>query len=354
MAEPIQTLVGGASGRDVEQHWNLVCSDGTTLFRGSRIRAVFSIPADPGSTKNAQIINRAAIPVPDGRFNVAFAYHKDTMTEPYYGPMWLHMQMLVDVLLQPQFPPQPPCTWYISYFNRFSSSGSYGDPGYVANRQKFVQLLNDLADPGTRNFYFHGHGHADFLTDQKQDRLTPGATTLERTEVAAALGNSADPISGVVAAHPYRFVFLNACETARDVGWARAFGIFPSVWWEGDATSIEQAGYRGPQAFVGWAKKVAGPDFADEWDDTYPSMPYKGYGTMIEEFYAAWMSGVPLIQCVARASDSKEYAWPLPVPANRVRYTGPASPGGPPVNQTGPLIIFGNSGITRCGVAPGY
>jgi prepilin-type N-terminal cleavage/methylation domain-containing protein len=104
------------------------------------------------------------------------------------------------------------------------------------------------------------------------------------------------------------------------------------------------------QAFVGWPKGVAGPDQASEWNDLpYPSSPRKGYGSMIEEFYARWMTEQPLLDCIAQATDPIEYKWPLPVPSNDNIYTKPGYPKG---YFTAPIAIVGNERITRSGVAP--
>jgi hypothetical protein len=132
-------------------------------------------------------------------------------------------------------------------------------------------------------------------------------------EVAAALGNTIDPRQGLSVSHPYRFVFINGCGTATaEVKlWQHAFGFL-------DIEDAPQAvpDLRGAQAYVGRERGVAGPDQASEWDDKpYGSPePRKGYGSMLEEFYAAWMNGMPLAGCLAQASDQKKYAWPLPIP----------------------------------------
>ncbi len=337
---PIKTITSGStSDGTIQENWDLIEDDETTVFSGEKILVAFNVSLldKPASGRNVQAVNKGTVVVPDGRFDVAFMWHDYALAQPHYGAMWIHMQLTVDTLIAPYF-------GYDNYQSYFNDYGLTPKPGYVQTRQNALSLLNDLANSagtGTRNFYFMGHGSPLALSDGLPG---PSNAYLRSSEVAASLGNSFDPVDGIKTTHPYRFVFINGCVSALTKHWVRAFGIFP--WDDGP---IQQLTYRGPQAFVGWRKPVAGPDQASEWNDLpFPASPRKGYGSMIQEFYARWMTERPLIECLERATDPTEYVWPLPVPSNKKRYTKT----GDPTDYTGQIWVVGNEWITRSGVAP--
>jgi len=231
-------------------------------------------------------------------------------------------------------------------------------PGYIPDRPSALNLLADLKknngpnDGGVvvENFYCFSHGSVLGLADGKDTLVA----YLYSTEVALGLGNYYVPRTGIQLAHPYRFVFLDGCETATSVLWPQAFGI-PARITVTDLTSAPSVYFDHPQAFVGWRTKVP---FAQgqEWDD---------YGKTLELFFENWMLGYPLAQCIYVASDrnsldpvtGQKLKRPLPVEKNRDLW---ANIGGIPQRidylplSYGILKVFGYVGITANGYDPNY
>lgn len=84
------------------------------------------------------------------------------------------------------------------------------------------------------------------------------------------------------APHPYRFVFLDGCETATG-DWPRPFGIEPSAQQLSYYTDTNRVPYTRPSAFVGWKEMIAYSPVlhtpAGEWGD------YQTYC----DFRSSWM-----------------------------------------------------------------
>src|SRR5690606_37643544 len=152
------------------------------------------------------------------------------------------------------------------------------------------------------NFYFYGHGSPNNIGDGHPMGGT--SAYLLAWEVATALGNVRSVRGGIAASHPYRFVFLDACETAATKDWQRAFGFFYPPF----STSHVWNGDRPPRAFLGWQKPKTG------LGNVYTTaLTAQDFGTTLNVFYAAWMSGFTLDYCIRLAS-SKSLALPLAVP----------------------------------------
>jgi hypothetical protein len=107
-------------------------------------------------------------------------------------------------------------------------------------------VTNNLAQFGSRDFFYFGHG--------SEGTLGSGGVTLHLDDVKKLLGNNfKDPLSATNM-HPYRFVFMDGCNTA-DGDWPQAFGIpkktgmvFADFW--------NKRGIRA-RAFMGWNRTKA-------------------------------------------------------------------------------------------------
>ena len=154
-------------------------------------------------------------------------------------------------------------------------------------------------------------------------------------EVAQALANrqlinSPDGSFNAIAGdNPFRFVYLDACYTAKTKQWFQSFGITP------DNNQFSDRNQVGPQAFMGWEGIVGENLYAYEQSIT----------TLF--LYTQWMNGQPLAECVGEASDPHNVAWPLPVKGNE---SVTASDGSPIKQLTGKLVIVGHSGLKFEGI----
>jgi hypothetical protein len=177
---------------------------------------------------------------------------------------------------------------YNSTFNDYSWSGGSGNPGYLSGQSDVNNLITNLTDADTMNFYFDGHGSTSTLGDDNRQQVA-----IFVTQVSYALGNRFNATNGAWAQHPYRFVFLNACDTADDHDWAHAFGIF-------DVIRPEQLADRplGAQAFLGWIGEPRAPDSDDEWNDMAKTFTV---------FFEAWQGGYNLEECIQIASSTNPY-----------------------------------------------
>jgi len=105
--------------------------------------------------------------------------------------------------------------------------------------------------------------------------LTPGI-------LATNLGNN---VWWGKAAHPYRLVILDSCDSFSS-GWAAAFGI-PAIM---NSTESEFAKYgRDPQAFVAWESDTPLPTLTPD---------IEAWGSCVRDLNAKWMLGFPLYACM--------------------------------------------------------
>ncbi|HVM49585.1 MAG TPA: immunoglobulin domain-containing protein [Candidatus Acidoferrum sp.] len=331
----IRTITGSTSTGEIEVPWNLTYDNQTSVFTGDQVQAVFTVNLldDPASGVSKQTLNSGTVQVPDGTFDVAFAWWDDNVTQPLDGAEWYNLQWaVVNTLMMDQG------LWpvYGSTFNRPTWDLDPGYPGYLPDRAAVTDyLLPDLTNSWTRNFFFEGHGDPCQLSDMKR----PPVAYMTVPDVRGALGNTFSVWQGVRLVHPYRLVFLDACRTAETLDWQHAFGI---VNLRLQSPKDDRLARTGPQAFVGW-KTVTPSVYATQWD---------AYGDTLEAFYAAWMMGRPLADCVKLASDpnatdpitGRPLSLPLPVVGNRNLWHRPC----------GKLWIGGYRGITENSYAPGY
>ncbi|MGD0743720.1 MAG: hypothetical protein ABSA45_01060 [Verrucomicrobiota bacterium] len=109
------------------------------------------------------------------------------------------------------------------------------------------------------NFYFDGHGSPQAIGD---DKINPGVN-IGDWQIAASIGNHGG-VEGPDWKHPYRFVFLNACQTADNDHFAHAFGI-------PDRITSQDLNSKLPQAYLGWVGKPRGP--VNQWLDPPSALP---------------------------------------------------------------------------------
>jgi hypothetical protein len=166
------------------------------------------------------------------------------------------------------------------------------------------QLLGYLADHTYENFYYFGHGD-----DSHISAYNGAASAISKDQIAAALGNvplsyqnpnsaydnssfppsfspTVAPNMQRVALHPYRFVFLDGCETARG-NFSESLGI-PAI--TVNTNFFATAGVES-RAFVGYTKSISFN--TSQWD---------WRAIMIVGFLQDWkIVGLPLQSCVNNA-----------------------------------------------------
>lgn len=101
-----------------------------------------------------------------------------------------------------------------------------------------------LIQAGNRDFFYFGHGSGCTLG-------VAGAQMTVADINAILLNNSKDPLTATNI-HPYRYVFLDGCNTA-DGNWPQAFGI-PKKKGMVITDFTQKRGVR-PRAFMGWNRK---------------------------------------------------------------------------------------------------
>ena len=292
--EHIKTITNSTSSGEIMEHWDLTYDDGTNIYTGAAADAVFNVNLlDPATGTHVLKLYTTSSYVPEGTFTVAYAWNNDSIAQ---GAMRDCVQWgVVDELIKPTSVGGENDNPYISTYNSYSWSGGPGNPGYLSSSSDAWWLLsNNLVAFATRNFYFDGHGNPTAIGDNKS-ASDPTSVTLTTGMVGSLLQNRWDPNDGAWRQHPYRFVFLNACETADDQRWAHAWGIYGHI----TALQVTQRP-EAVQAFVGWIGEPRGADSASEWYDEAQTYAV---------FFAAWMNGMTLDQCISMASSAQPFGW---------------------------------------------
>jgi hypothetical protein len=142
-----------------------------------------------------------------------------------------------------------------------------------------AQLLSYLADPNYRNFYWFGHGSSS--------SIGYNGTYINTLDVAFALVNTPLNYSILkVWSHPYRFVFLDGCQTGAGK-FSEAFGI--------PAQTVDNAFFGlmdvRSRAFLGFKNNVY-----------FNSSQWDWYSLMIGTFFSLWRDGDTLSDCVYNAT----------------------------------------------------
>ena len=210
-----------------------------------------------------------------------------------------------------------------------------GISGYLPNGDARDGLLTSLAYPQTRNFYFSGHGSSKWLQDGLDEPTHPNCFNLSDQGVGTWLANGAYSIQqrGWTRGHPYRFVFLDACRTADDLYWSRAFGIAEDISFLDLGKDPSKV-----QAFVGWKGEPRAPNSNAGWDD---------YGQMLVFFFYEWMSEQSLDTCISRAQKHDPFGdGSLILPW---RLGQPWFLGGGPFRGNFYIQVYGYRWITRSG-----
>jgi hypothetical protein len=159
----------------------------------------------------------------------------------------------------------------------------YGRSYSQADRNNSWAVLADwLYDPDYRDFYYFGHGTAysiegDMNAVDASNNIT-GTIPLPESQakLTSEYVHNSIIFSKYGGARPYRFVFLDACNTANG-NWPWAFGIanqFETLGYYESSANVE---HTRPSAFVGWNVELGGN---------------KSWGT-IDKFWAYredWMS----------------------------------------------------------------
>jgi len=161
------------------------------------------------------------------------------------------------------------------------SPGNNGQTGTVFTMQdqnSRTNLLNYLADRRYENFYFFGHGNSSVIS-----AYNAPVTTLTMQQIAYALGNVPLSYSILHAANPpYRFVFIDACDTGK-ANFCEAFGV-PAFT---VSTNFFAAAGVESRAFIGFTKPTGFDPSLSSGDPN--GVPNRSIATAY--FIQAWLAG---------------------------------------------------------------
>lgn len=170
-----------------------------------------------------------------------------------------------------------------------SPGNSYNGDAYRLLSSNKTNLLGYLADPSYRNFYYYGDGNATRFGDYNE--FQGWVTEIEESEVRTALEN----LAGKSYRHPYRFVFLDTCNSASGT-LCEAFGIH--------RITVNRSLYHNKnvkaRAFVGYTGPSKLP--ANVTECTFNA-------AMLAQFLAEWRDGVDVYGSFVRAKQNAY--WPL-------------------------------------------
>ena len=337
----IRTITGNTVNGEIDETWDLTDESGN-IYSGDSVTATYTLnPTNfPPTTKERLKMYRSLF-VFDGDFTVAYAWDNATMAN---GAMRDCIQWgVVDELIKPSWAGGLNLNPYVSTYNDFSTVPGTGNPGYIPTQIPYVlSLLTNLSKNATRKFHFDGHGNPEEISDDKPEN-DPTGVSIGVGQVARKLGNSASPATGFWNQHPYRFVFLNACETADDYDWAHAFGIKYHL-----AQKDLDFNPLAVQAFVGWKGSPRGPDSTGEWYDEAETYAV---------FYGAWMNGANLDQCIKMASSTKPFGANNPITLNfplGIKFPAFQNYYGLGSINSFRIHVYGYRGIKRAGYDNGY
>ncbi len=160
------------------------------------------------------------------------------------------------------------------YRNHFDVVRGHDQNPFELNRETdWLLLLQDLYQDDVRNFYYFGHGGPGLIGRSDLAAIPPVLTFLNTLNITSALNNTPSITSRP--RHPYRFVFLDGCDTAIG-GMCQTFGIPKKK--NMTAADFTKKGLR-LRAFMGWdnaefialAGAISQPhvrflgDFFDDW-----------------------------------------------------------------------------------------
>jgi hypothetical protein len=181
-------------------------------------------------------------------------------------------------------------TWLVSYLNLFYQEGTseydwmvqcmqaiagwidyrdvpviiqpiaYGTNDYTQAERDgdWHTTLAQLSHPDFRNFYYFGHGNPEVIggdTDQYSNNVVVGSMFMPNSKAYLNSKTVKDKATQNKSTgyHPFRFVWLDACNTARG-GWPDAFGVNNAT----NNIGYYNSNHKRPSAFVGWNTVVGG------------------------------------------------------------------------------------------------
>ena len=336
---PILSITNSTSNGIIQEDWAVTNADGTP-FTGTTIAAVFSVTpsgyAAALPSKPTKILTCAAGSLSEcgSNFDVAYLYTptNNSLGTAFSkgGAIWIGMQSMVDALISEA----GGYAVYRSSFNRYMPDPHGEYPGYLTSRADVTNnLLPDLTNGLTRQFYCYAHGNGNRLANYAGD------VCLDAGEVGRALGNTYTK-TNLITQKPYRFVFLDGCATASSMDWSRAFGIYPLN--EAPRDKV------GAQAYVGWATDHMG--WMNGSDGSASSLAAaKAYTQTLQTFYADWMFGKSLKQCIDNASFlalSGRAQFPVPDNSNVLIYANGYSYLYTNID-TSKIVVVGHSGLAK-------
>ena len=292
----IKTIPGSAAGGVINESWDLKDDNGNQ-YTGGPFVANFAVNFPDGTSGSAsQIVNGPVPTATDGDFVSACAWD---ISGEFTGVQNAVQFGVVDLVLNPaNFALPGPAYNYLA-INKPSSGGLGGKPGWLASQTDMDTLVNTyLPNSLTRNFYFRGHGNASGQIGNNESGS--GGLGTDYLTVGLKLGNRVQHSGGaanynvfLARNNPYRFVWIDCCNSSDDPAWATAFGVLPVI-----TTAELQSDPTKAQAFVGWVKKPRAPKGSD-WTD---------YQNTLGVVFNQWMAGnVPLSTCLSRATKRDPY-----------------------------------------------
>lgn len=168
-----------------------------------------------------------------------------------------------------------------------------------------TNLLNTLAQPNSRNFFWFGHGNNLVISNGKTDDEgveLEGYVSLNFSEVANALGNASvasftrnGQLSQIgTANHPYRLVILMGCNTD-GANWCDAFGIAKET---SNVATYQSLGLK-PRAIVVWKDEISVPRGAHASNVLGREfLTHRKMSNAMAVFFSNWMANRPLNQCM--------------------------------------------------------
>lgn len=302
------TITGTATTGNINEFWNLTGDDtNNTPFTGSEFNALY-IVTPPGETvPQTNVLHESGVALGFGEGDFTVAYSWAQMSGPGGALHRCIQKGGVDPLISTDttsgLNPHP----YYSTFNDFSTYWTPGNPGHVTpdsvtNGIHMSDLIGNLStNQGasgnyTRNFYWYGHGTPGSIGG------VPGVH-VEASKVGMELGNY-DEIrvpSGQEGSmymtrnltHPYSFVFLDCCSTAKATSWATAFGIEEAITYDQVASQPLKA-----RAILGWTGVTA---------TLINEQNCLDYQNTLGFFFGLWQNEIPLEECAKASSD---FGWP--------------------------------------------
>lgn len=373
---PLAHAAGSATDGIINESWAGTNPDGSQ-FTGNTVQVVYDVPpANPTTVTLERLTSSAELGNHDG-FEFAYFYTPQWSDLKWMfgapngneGPLWQGMKLAVNTLLAPPMWAFGSPNYYVSGFNYYDFQGGnphgngsiWGYPGYLSSQTDINSMIADMQSTygHVKNIYIDGHGSAGWMASSH----VPPWLGIRVDLVAGAIGNGNFYNNGGLGApgNPYRFVFLDGCETAKQDYWAKAFGILPLP---SDAAGSSSG--PGPQAFVGWV----GTTTAWEGGVRYSILGLPGayniersvcqawsYSQTLADFYANWQSGnYTLAQCIeiGAKADQKDQ---VPLSMGEKRAFRCKSTQGPYPYQSfdfpskvafpTPIRVIGHSGLKR-------